>query len=170
MSFKGSNTTENLNQFFEEYERERILPTSSQPSTWEEMQELIEFDPKDRSREIPTLIDKVNGVGSYGNQSKKLSRPRKGFFKFHGTIDLHGCNEVEAQKKLEEIFDLAYSNNWRYLRIIHRKGKGIIKKLTHNYLESLNSLVISFSSASPCQGGDGATVVFLRKNKKKQKL
>lgn len=80
---------------------------------------------------------------------------------FSSTLDVRGrrAEEVIAvmSKYLDEAVLLAYSE----LKIIHGKGKGVLRKVVREQLKS-NRLVESFKDEHIERGGDGATLVVLK--------
>ena len=77
-------------------------------------------------------------------------------------LDLHTFIPKEVPDLLEDYFSECIKANIFSVRIIHGKGKGILKKRVHSILKK-NPLVASFTDASPEAGGWGATLVELRK-------
>lgn len=101
-------------------------------------------------------------------RKKDWDRLKKGHFKTHWQLDLHGLNTEDADKYLQDFFDQAWSNSARYLIIIH--GKGYHSDEQHPILKNLvlqrcqqNQQVLAFCSAQPKDGGTGAMYVFLKK-------
>ncbi|MEE8541628.1 MAG: Smr/MutS family protein [Desulfobacterales bacterium] len=77
-------------------------------------------------------------------------------------LDLHTFNPKEVGDLLDDYFSACVDKGIFSVRIIHGKGKGILKKRVHSILKR-HSLVISYQEASPEAGGWGATFVVLRK-------
>ncbi len=77
-------------------------------------------------------------------------------------LDLHTFRPKEVPDLLEDYFSACISSNIFSVRIIHGKGKGILKNRVHGLLRK-NSMVKSFKNAPPEDGGWGATLVELNR-------
>jgi DNA-nicking Smr family endonuclease len=93
------------------------------------------------------------------SQSKKLKR---GEIQFEKTLDLHGYNIVSAKIAVSYFIESSYNARVRCVRII--TGNGIIKTLINEWLNS-ELLALSWCTAKPCHGGDGALYVLIKKKK-----
>jgi DNA-nicking Smr family endonuclease len=80
----------------------------------------------------------------------------------NGELDLHTFQPKEVRDLLEEYISACIEKNIYSLRIIHGKGKGILKQNVHSILKK-NLQVASFSDAPTEAGGWGATLVILKK-------
>jgi DNA mismatch repair protein MutS2 len=89
-----------------------------------------------------------------GAISLPLSQPVPGF------LDLRREKAEEALWRLDKYLDDAFLNGWSSIRIIHGKGKGTLRRLVRQAVES-HPLVASFHSGEADEGGDGVTVVQL---------
>lgn len=85
-------------------------------------------------------------------------------------IDLHGLRSEDALVTLRQTFERAYRSGVKEILIIHgyglhssTSGSPVLKNLVKNELEKQYSHRIqSTRSALPKEGGQGATVVFLK--------
>ena len=77
-------------------------------------------------------------------------------------LDLHTFQPKEVRSLLKDYLDACWEANIFSVRIIHGKGKGILKDHVRRILGDLDR-VESFSDAPPGAGGWGATVVNLKK-------
>ena len=78
-----------------------------------------------------------------------------------GVIDLHTFAPEEAADVVEEYIYACAEKKIYEVRIIHGKGKGVLRRTVHSLLEK-HPLVRDFSlDAGP--SGWGATVAYLRK-------
>ena len=77
-----------------------------------------------------------------------------------GILDLHTFDPKELPSLIEEYLGVCREKGIRQVRIIHGKGKGVLKARVHSLLSS-NPLVRRFSPASEAGGGWGATLVEL---------
>jgi dsDNA-specific endonuclease/ATPase MutS2 len=76
-------------------------------------------------------------------------------------FDLHTIQPQEVKLVVEEYLHEARRLNFRTVRIIHGKGKGVQKEIVRKVLER-TAWVESWSDAPPEAGGLGATIVKLR--------
>ena len=78
-------------------------------------------------------------------------------------LDLHTFLPKEMPDLLDDYFSACIEAGIFDVRIIHGKGKGILRKRLHGLL-GRNSRVSSFKTAPPEAGGWGATLVTLKRN------
>lgn len=76
-------------------------------------------------------------------------------------IDLHSFRPDEVSSLLQEYFPACIQAGIFSVRVIHGKGKGILKKTVHSHIEK-NPYVISYRDSGPDSGGWGATLVELQ--------
>ena len=81
----------------------------------------------------------------------------------NGTLDLHTFKPKDVPDLLTDYFTACIEKSIYSIRIVHGKGKGILKKRVHDLLKE-NEMVASFRSAPPEAGGWGATLVELKQN------
>ena len=79
-----------------------------------------------------------------------------------GVLDLHTFKPSELPDLLDDYIAACSAKHIYDLRIIHGKGKGILKQKVHSLLRS-HPDVASFSDAPAEAGGWGATLVKLRR-------
>jgi DNA mismatch repair protein MutS2 len=75
-------------------------------------------------------------------------------------VSLRGMRAEEALDRLEKYLDRAYLAGLPYVRIVHGKGTGTLRKLARELL-SEHPLVAEVRAAEPHEGGEGVTVVKL---------
>ena len=75
-------------------------------------------------------------------------------------VHLRGMRAEEALEKLEKYLDRAYLAGLPYVRVVHGKGTGMLRKLAREMLQN-SPLVSSYETAEPSEGGDGVTVAHL---------
>jgi len=80
----------------------------------------------------------------------------------NGTLDLHTFRPNEVKDLLNDYIDACMDKKIYFLRVIHGKGKGILKQKVHSVLQK-NPYVDSFVDAPAGAGGWGATLVSLKK-------
>lgn len=113
---------------------------------------------------------------------KKQTLLKKGRIQPEKTLDLHGLNSKQAEKKVVDFLQKSYIHGARLVLIITGKGKGAGKKATPYYEDSdtgilkkalipwiENSImwpkILKIMLAHPKHGGGGAFYVYLRKIK-----
>ena len=76
-------------------------------------------------------------------------------------VNLRGMTVEEALYELDKALDKAYFEGVKRLRVIHGKGKGILRKAVWDYLKG-HQLVESIRLAEISEGSYGATIVELK--------
>lgn len=77
-----------------------------------------------------------------------------------GELDIRGMRADESLAQLEQFLDKAARDGFRSVRIIHGRGKGILRNVVREHL-SRHPLACSFEPEARERGGDGATLVQL---------
>ncbi|MBD3616100.1 MAG: Smr/MutS family protein [Gracilimonas sp.] len=78
-----------------------------------------------------------------------------------GVLDLHLFNPKELGDLIPDYIEACLEKDITSIRIIHGKGKGVLRRTVHSLLEK-NPYVESYSLASD-RSGWGATVAELKK-------
>ena len=73
-------------------------------------------------------------------------------------LDLRGLNGEEAMPKVEDYLDRAARAGLPFVRLIHGKGTGMLRKAVRAGLKG-NPLIKSMETGLDGEGGDGVTVV-----------
>ena len=76
-------------------------------------------------------------------------------------IDLRGNRAADVAEMLEKYVEDAYRSGLPFVRIIHGKGTGALRQVVREGLND-NPVVARHELAPPEQGGDGATLAYLR--------
>ncbi|MFN8593977.1 MAG: endonuclease MutS2 [Thermomicrobiales bacterium] len=76
-------------------------------------------------------------------------------------LDLRGYRAAEVEPLVDEYLEAAYRAGMPFVRIIHGKGTGALRKVVRDVLAA-HPAVAKQEMAPPEQGGDGATVALLR--------
>jgi DNA mismatch repair protein MutS2 len=76
-------------------------------------------------------------------------------------IHLRNMRAEDAVRELEKFVDDALLAGLSTVRIVHGKGEGILRQITHDYLRRQPG-VASFRLGEPGEGGDGVTVASLK--------
>ncbi len=75
-------------------------------------------------------------------------------------LDLRGMRALEARQRLEHYLDDVSLSDLPWVRIIHGKGTGVLRREVRNFLAQ-HSLVTSYQYAPSREGGDGVTIAKL---------
>jgi DNA mismatch repair protein MutS2 len=75
-------------------------------------------------------------------------------------LDLRGLRAEDALQRLERYLNATMMTNLPWVRIIHGKGTGTLRREVRNFLQG-HPVVASYESAQQNEGGEGATVVRL---------
>jgi len=75
-------------------------------------------------------------------------------------LDLRGTRVEDALPRVEDYLDAAYMAGLPFVRIIHGKGTGALRKAVQDLVQR-HPLTRSWERGRPEEGGDGVTVVFL---------
>ncbi len=75
-------------------------------------------------------------------------------------VSLRGMRADDALEKLEKYLDRAYLAGLPYVRIVHGKGTGTLRKLARDLLRE-HPLVAEIREAAPHEGGEGVTIAKL---------
>jgi DNA mismatch repair protein MutS2 len=76
-------------------------------------------------------------------------------------IDIRGQRAAEVSELLERYLESAYRSGLPWVRIIHGKGTGALREVVRAHLRG-HPAVERSELAPPDQGGDGATVAYMR--------
>lgn len=85
-------------------------------------------------------------------------------FPINGILDLHTFNPREVKELLPDYLELSREKGIFEVRIIHGKGTGALRETVQSVLNKLPE-VQSFRLAGEDEGGWGATIVMLRREK-----
>ena len=101
-----------------------------------------------------------------GVQKNTLKNLKRGRFKVHAEIDLHGCTRREALHYLQTFLDRCRAEQLDCVRVVTGKGRGspdyhsVIRETTLDFLQQ-EARVLAYSSAPAKDGGSGAFYVLL---------
>lgn len=82
-------------------------------------------------------------------------------FPIDGELDLHTFNPTEVKDLVPEYIHACLEKGIYQIRIIHGKGKGVLRRSVHNILEDLPEVEDFWQEGAA--GSWGATVVRLKK-------
>ena len=99
-----------------------------------------------------------------------LRKLRRREYGVEGEIDLHGLTVAQAKRVLQVFLAGALGRHAVCVRIIHGKGlrsgsRGAVLKSTVDALLRQTPAVVAYVSASPADGGTGATLVLLAQDR-----
>ncbi len=77
-----------------------------------------------------------------------------------GILDLHTFKPSEASSLVEEYLHICREKNILQVRIVHGKGRGVLRRTVHAKLEKI-PFVASYAVADETAGSWGATIVQL---------
>ena len=80
-----------------------------------------------------------------------------------GTLDLHTFQPRDIKDLIPEYIKLCREKNILQIRIIHGKGKGVLRQTVHDILDR-HPDVIRYQHGGGSGGSWGATVVLLKPN------
>lgn len=105
-----------------------------------------------------------------GANPRLLRKLRGGQFRIQAEADLHGLNERQAGEVIRAFLAEAARAGWPCVRIIHGKGLRsgpagpVLKQRTASVLRR-RADVVAFASARATDGGTGAVVVLLNRDR-----
>ena len=76
-------------------------------------------------------------------------------------LDIRGMRYAEVEPELERYLDAAYRSSLPFVRVIHGKGSGALRRSVSEYLRT-SPVVEGFEAGKASEGGDGVTVVRFR--------
>lgn len=101
-----------------------------------------------------------------GVDRRTASRLKRGQLAVEARIDLHGLTQIEAHRGLDAFLEASWSTGRRCVLVITGKS-GVLRGVVPKWLDQQpnRSRIISFTPATPRDGGEGALYVLLRKKK-----
>ena len=120
--------------------------------------------------DVQALLSPVAGEAflSYKNptlQNKIFERLRQGKLRWYDAVDLHGSSIDEARNAVLALINHAKKNNETVIKIVHGKGTdAIIKTCVNGWLRQIPD-VLAFVSAPTSDGGNGAVLVLVKRQK-----
>ncbi|MBX3114049.1 MAG: endonuclease MutS2 [Fimbriimonadaceae bacterium] len=107
--------------------------------------------------EAPAPVVTKRASGAAGMTKTKLSKAQS----IKSELHLRQMRAEEAEATLDKFVDDALTAGLDFIRIVHGKGEGILRKMTHDFLRR-HSQVVSFNDADAEEGGQGATIARLK--------
>ena len=99
---------------------------------------------------------------------KSRRRLGKGNLEIEARLDLHGMTSANAQARLTAFIENSVARRMMWVLVITGKGvagRGVLRREFPHWCSAapLSQHIVSFGSASPAHGGDGAFYMRLRK-------
>ncbi len=120
--------------------------------------------------DMQALLNPVSGDAylMYKNptlQNKVFTQLKQGKLRWFDAVDIHGATIDEARAAMTQIIGQAKKNNESVIKIVHGKGTdAVLKTCVNGWLRQIPD-VLAFVSAPPKDGGNGAVLVLLKKDK-----
>lgn len=116
-----------------------------------------------RSRVSVNDLDRTSGSGDdESGESSRASHPvAQAVPNVSTETDIRGLRAADVEPRLEQYLQDAYLTGLPWVRIIHGKGTGAVRKVVRDILQS-HPVVERSETARQNEGGDGATVAWLR--------
>ncbi len=132
-------------------------------------------EPARRAAPVKFVIERhgerVEGLAPDADR-RQLLRLERGELPVEMRLDLHGYTEDEARRAVLDALERAARRALRCLLIVHGRGLRsaagpVLKEALPGWLSQSprGRRVLAFTSARPAQGGAGATLVLLRKQR-----
>jgi len=128
-----------------------------------------------RRQEIHSPMASSQAQGKGGIDKRTDAKLRRGKLPIQAKLDLHGMRQNEAYSALTGFINGAYHQQKRVVLIITGKGYrsveagGILRRLVPIWLgeDPFKDKILSFHTAQPRDGGEGALYVLLRRDRSK---
>jgi DNA-nicking Smr family endonuclease len=142
----------------------------------------VRNDDADAEAELAELVSGGGGRGAHGGRApdhapevdRRLVRHlRDGNYPIEARLDLHGHSRDEGTAALERFIAQSIALARRCVLVIHGRGLNsgdagpVLGEAVQRVLTAgrMAPAILAFTHAGPAQGGDGATLVLLRKKK-----
>ncbi len=130
-------------------------------------------DDADAEAELAELVQGSSSGGARDGDKRLVRRLRDGDYPIEARLDLHGHTRDEATAALERFVVQSVTAGRRCVLVIHGRGLNsgdagpVLGDVVHRALTAgaPARAILAFTHAGPAQGGDGATLVLLRKKK-----
>ncbi|MEP6925839.1 MAG: endonuclease MutS2 [Pyrinomonadaceae bacterium] len=123
----------------------------------EKLENLEAVETEKMPQETESKLEKLQKQNKKGEANLNFDEEN-----FHAELNIIGKRTDESEDLLDKFLDEAYLSGFPRVRVIHGVGTGALKNFVHNFLKG-HPHVSRYSLASQDQGGNGATVVELKK-------
>lgn len=96
--------------------------------------------------------------------TKTFEQLKQGKLRWYEAVDLHSTNIDEARVAVLQLIQIAKDANQTVVKIVHGKGDALIKTCVNGWLRQIPE-VLAFVSATAKDGGTGAVLVLLKRQK-----
>ncbi|MDR0529290.1 MAG: Smr/MutS family protein [Zoogloeaceae bacterium] len=123
-----------------------------------------------RSLELKKETEEKDSFRVSGVPRRIVAALRRGQPRIGDELDLHGMTRDEAEAALLRFLETARSRGIRAVRLIHGQGHSspagmpVLRALSREWLRA-HPAVLAFCFAPPKEGGAGATLILLRRDK-----
>ena len=88
--------------------------------------------------------------------------------RWYDAVDIHGSSIDDAREAVTTLLSQAKQNGENVVKIVHGKGTdAVLKTCVNGWLRQIPE-VLAFCSAPPKDGGNGAVLVLLKREKNKE--
>jgi DNA-nicking Smr family endonuclease len=141
---------------------------------------------------LAELSDLISGQGSFelteteeyvegaraGLDPRLVTRLRRGEFSVQGHLDLHGMTQIDAKEALTRFILDSVRKSHRTVLVVHGRGlrspggQPVLKHATAQWLShgTIGGYVLAFVTARANDGGAGAVLVLLRRERQRAKF
>lgn len=103
-----------------------------------------------------------------GVQLRQFDQLKQGKLPWRAAVDLHGCSLDEAREALTQLIVHSQKEGLSVVKVVHGKGStnglATLKSAVNGWLKQLPE-VLAFASAPARDGGNGAVLVLLKRNR-----
>lgn len=107
-----------------------------------------------------------------GVQLRQLDQLKQGKLPWRAAVDLHGCTLDEARSAVTELILHSQREGLSVVKVVHGKGStnglATLKTAVNGWLKQIPE-VLAFVSAPARDGGNGAVLILLKRNREAQK-
>jgi len=150
-------------------------PKSPKRSTVKIKNGKISATPRPKDRSVKPVIRSKNlaldPTGPVDMDRKNWERLKRGQLGIERKLDLHGQTQSEAHAALNRFLAMASATGLRCVLVVTGKGgaegKGILRQMVPRWLAEADNRdkILTYCSAQPRHGGNGALYVLLRRSR-----
>lgn len=96
--------------------------------------------------------------------TKTFEQLKQGKLRWYEAVDLHSSSIDEARLAVLQLINIAKDANQTVIKIVHGKGDSLLKTCVNGWLRQIDE-VLAFVSAPAKDGGTGAVLVLLKRQK-----
>lgn len=152
----------------------KIAPQPLAPKTQKPSRRQIRPQPRNQATAAPASpsLPTIGHGDAPGVDKRTAQRLKRGQTKIEARLDLHGHRQDEARRALDAFLGGAAASGKRCVLIITGKGPvsqggGVLREMVPRWLNEApnRQQVLSFSHATPADGGTGALYVLLKRRR-----